>query len=144
MSKFLIPFPVYKKIGTYIPSAVSEFCKDLDFQVQSKHKSPFYVQIVYNTPAKPDVTLVVNGAPLNMEIGYIPFPKEKIHEKLREAKREIFAEQFAFWTKGAVVTSYNFDGDITDIMDWKARFTYLASSGKIYDHEIESPSFYYD
>jgi hypothetical protein len=95
-----------------------------------------------NTPEKPDVQLIVNGAPLNMEIGYIPFEKSKIHEKLKEAKREIFSEQFAFWTKGAVVTSYSFDGDTTDILEWSARFTYLASSGKTYNHEIVSPSFY--
>lgn len=132
MSKFLIPFSVYKKIGAYIPSVASEFCKDQDF----------YVQIVYHADDKPDVKLVINGGFVNTEIGYIPFGQEKIHEKLIEAKREIFAEQFAFWTKGAVVTSYSFEGDTTDILEWSARFTYLASSGKTYNHEIVSPSFY--
>ena len=134
MSTFLIPFSAYQKIGAYIPSAVSEFCKDQDF----------HVQIVYHTDDKPDVKLVVNGGFVNTEIGYIPFAQEKIHEKLREAKREIFSERFSFWTKGAVVTSYNFDGDATDISEWTARFTYLAYSGNTYDHEIVSPSFYYD
>ncbi len=32
----------------------------------------------------------------------------------------------------------------TDISEWTARFTYLAYSGNTYDHEIVSPSFYYD
>lgn len=78
MSTLLIPFSVYKKIGAYIPSVVSEFCKDQDF----------YVQIEYKTLDKPDVKLVVNGGFVNTEIGYIPFEKDKIHEKLREAKKE--------------------------------------------------------
>lgn len=125
---------MYKKIGAYIPSVVSEFCKDQDF----------YVKIEKDTPDKPDVKLVVNGGVLNTEIGYIPFEQDKTIEKLIEAKREIFSEQFAFWTKGAVVTSYSFDGDITDISEWKARFTFLANSGRTYNHEIVSPSFYYD
>lgn len=134
MSSFLIPFSIYKKIGAYIPSVVVDFCKDQDF----------HVQILHSTPDNPDVKLAVNGGFLNTEIGYIPIEKEKLREKLREAKRESFSEEFAFWTKGAVVTSYSFDGDVADISEWRASFTYLATSGKTYSREIISPSFYHD
>lgn len=131
--KFLIPFDVYYKIGSFIPTATQDFCKDQNFLVKIEYDG---------IQEKPSVNLIINGAPVNAEIGHVCLRQDDIVEHLCAAKFARFSEELKFWLNGNVLTSYEFSGDTNDITLWKANLTWVRLNGEIRTITLQSPSFY--